>query len=498
MGSGGNVSLGAVNRPAIIPAFLPRTDESGHFSLTVAAAGGNLAVSLVADSDTHGTATFPEVPVGSEEVVVLDWKNGVSTIDGQVLMSNGEQARGHYVHLRGTIPGGLQGDGQTPQFQGVSGSELFLSTDDEGRFHRAGIPAHETFAITIFDSVGRKRGSGDLPAFEQGETLTWSHTLSPPLKATGTVMGVPSGKPVIGAQVWILPLNPPSEGSWEMEQVTTDANGVFTLDLAGDEGDYNVIATLSPWWDEKAGTEVALRYDASAELALEIPDPWERTFRLVEPDGAPVTGVAVLLEQAIANGGRSQNFLKGVTSDQEGRVTLGNLAADNSTMARFSLEGYLDGKSTERGGTAGERCAEEVITLYPRTGFTARLMDEAGQPYTDRETVILARYGNGEELIHTVATDGEGWLVLQRHLPATSVGLEIRLMEEQEPSPNLTMANYGPMPDHYRLEILRHVLRGATLTGTPHTSVKEVTLIADDENDIGEIVLKAELNVEEQ
>jgi hypothetical protein len=112
--------------------------------------------------------------------------------------------------------------------------------------------------------------------------------------------------------------------------------------------------------------------------------------------------------------------------------------------------------------------------------------------------VILARYGNGEELIHTVATDGEGWLVLQRHLPATSVTLEIRLTEEQELNPNLTMANFGSMPDHYRQEMLRQTLRDAALTRTPHATVSELRLEEDGENEIGDLVLKVDAEAGEE
>ncbi len=133
-----------------------------------------------------------------------------------------------------------------------------------------------------------------------------------------------------------------------------------------------------------------------------------------------------------------------------------------------------------------------MVTLYPRTGFAARLLDEAGQPYANRETVVLARYGDGEELIHTVATDGEGWLVLQRHLPATSVNLEIRLTEEQDLNPNLTMANFGSMPAHYGQEMLRQTLRGAMLARTPYATVSELKLEEDGENEIGDLVLKVD------
>jgi hypothetical protein len=60
------------------------------------------------------------------------------------------------------------------------------------------------------------------------------------------------------------------------------------------------------------------------------------------------------------------------------------------------------------------------------------------------------------------------------------------------------MATYGTMPNHIRLEIFRQTLRGATLAGTPHTTVTEITLRAEEENNIGDIVLETEPDVEAQ
>ncbi|MBX3176867.1 MAG: sigma-70 family RNA polymerase sigma factor [Candidatus Hydrogenedentes bacterium] len=485
-GGGGGVATGGASRSPVVPPLQVRTDKDGFFALAVAHA---TSAGLYVESDTQGTAAFTEVPVGAEDVVTLTWRNEMAALDGQILLDTGEAASGRYVYIAGRFEAPPQA-GSGASITQVEGTQRHIATDAQGRFRCDALPAHEIYTATIYDASGRKRGAAELPALAPGSATPWTHRLAPPLQVAGVVVGQPSGKPVQGAKVWGLPSNAAGGPASEMEQTTTDPDGRFSFDFVGEEGAYTLAASVSPWWDDSNGTPVDLAYGAASEVRLEIPDPWVRPFRVVDPEGRPVAGAAIRLRQESGHGNHLQE-IPGLSTDRNGRATVRNLGEGVTAQALFRREGYIEAVSTAYRGTTGERCAEETVTMYPTADLVARLVDNAGTPIADGEILIHVRFGVGERL-HQVATDEGGWLVLDQALPATVVDIEIRLSPTESDNAQLSMASFGNIPEDMRQRMLSHALAQAARSGSPHAMLNGVTLHAAGDNDLGDLTLAGE------
>ncbi len=496
-GSGKSPRNGSITGPAssgIAAPFHTHTDAKGHFSLPPAMPA--TSVGLYVESPTKGTQVFHDVPVGGDEIVTLTWTAELAGLDGQILLENARPAAHYFVFVAGTIGDDGPADAVPTTPTPVEGSRFYVQTNAEGQFQLDALPSHERYAVSVYDAEGRKRGESALPPLASDSRTSWSYQLPPALVITGRVIGVPSGKAVAEAYVTAKSATEEEVNLIDAARTTTSLDGTFKLYLIGDERSFDVVASthraLDSLWDLAHVQQVDVQGDDTTEVTLELPDPWLRNFRVVEPNGSPVVGAAVRLRQWNENGLAYIDNLPDAATDGGGRFTSPPLTTYVSTEFTFIKAGYVRGTSAERTSTAGEQGAEELVVLYPTASATARLLGGDGLPLASAVVLCVAHYGADQPVARRIVSDEEGWISLEDWLPVEIEALEFCLPYE---GPDGTPGISFTTEDTAAKERGDSIVVEASLArdnGSPHASLSEIDLEAGALRDLGDIVLSSD------
>lgn len=246
-----------------------------------------------------------------------------------------------------------------------------------------------------------------------------TRSTSEPLVLSGQVVDADGRKPIPGALVWASA----DPGAF----VRTDAEGRFQVAAPGRRRfDLEVLApgyllertliTRPQLVSRKAGT-------------IALPRAGQLRGRVVDPQGRPVTGAAVVAVPENALGGRAFSPSDPVTdrtvSDPQGRFELRRLRPEQGYEIRASRAGAFP---TARNATAGR---EITLVLAPARSARGKVQDPEGRPIAGAEAVARpalrpgADEAGGETGTPAVQSDARGVFSFPE-LPAAEVELAVR------------------------------------------------------------------------
>ena len=369
-------------------------------------------------TDASGKYRVSGLHAGQYNVVVQCEPMGEWTAAAveQLALAAGMTAKGTDLRLvKGVILRGSVIDGETgkplpnvavatygPHCPRSNAMCLPSKTDEQGRFqfrvppggvwvYVQGIPEGYVHSEGCDADVTVKEG-------EEGEPVTLR------VQRGGEVSGVvvdEMGFPVTGATVTA------QQEGWSQPSTTTGKGGRFTLTGLARKGEITVAAE-----DKRVRTEypVKLRGDqlptTPLRLVMKAAVKMKVTGRVVDPDGGPLRGVAVTMENTrpVGQGMYRTEPPRQTETNEGGEFAFEEIEADSRVTLRAALGGhrYLRGGAVPEGG--GEtRTAEDLVLLPLGQTVSGRVVTASGEPQPDA-TVFAAGYLWGDPA--TTGADG--------------------------------------------------------------------------------------------
>ncbi len=410
-------------------------DRQARFALTVQ---GHGLVTVQVVSPTHGKATFADVVVASDSFVELKFPHR-ATVHGRIQWQDGAPAKecvvrldGAAVQTRRIVGGGASGGA-------VAFGDSFRATVDEsGAYRIEGLDPGLTYAATILDASGAAVAGrvllGEVPS---GQGLEWNYTIETPILLRGTLRCAFTGKPLSGIQMRCGKPTVSGTGHGQVEKTSTDPDGNYAFRLVFGPGSYHVRSEYERFglgYYPNPESEYAVTTELSAgetrEMDFVFPEPWRRVFRVVTPEGKPVPGCLLSLQERWRDG-RPQTWTWPETTDTDGRVRVTGLAPGAGIKGAFS-RGHLKGTSVAHIGQPGEELPEETVVVYAQAGLAGVLVDETGAALANAAFELVTRYGDAGEQTLTGATDAHGAFEFRDELPATSFVATFVIKENME------------------------------------------------------------------
>jgi len=383
---------------------------------------------------THGDALFERVPVDTDRVTDLQLPES-ATISGQVRFRDGPPAAGYHVSVQS--PHGMSNSFFGRATIRGTGFSYGAVTDLMGFYEIRGVFPDSTYQFVIANESGVQRS----PKTELGElaprqNLRRDFTLDALTTIKGVVVAKSNGVPVrnVGVTVIVDPnasfsdLGPPKELS-----ALVDENGAFEYQVALSPGEY----VLTPYYlhtslsfaAEAFGKRLEFDPGQTTEATLEIDAPYSISLRVMDNNSEPIYASMYMFwryDDAYAVGGGSDWW-----TDKSGRISWDGFAPFGAITLRVSAKGYLLGKSTLYEGKPGAAYPEETIVLLynENAGIEGLAVDSEGNPLsrTQLRVQVTTNGESGHDI--TLITNGSGYFLNERGIPAATVQLEIDAFE---------------------------------------------------------------------
>lgn len=415
-----------------------RTDEQGQFTLT---ANGEGTVSVRVKSATQGNAHFAMVPVYPGAYAVLQYPEGAS-VHGRVTWSDGKPATQCRLILRGqSVVTSYDEHGNVASRSSTTDSEAQRHgvVDPEGAFMIGGVTPGPTYSMDIEDADGTLLVRGlAVGEVSPGEDLEWNCVIEEAIIVRGRVLGRTTGKPLEHILVHSVSMGIDVPGISTRETASSDEEGAYELRILSGSGQYRIGARYnrggyyySPGPDSELNWPFELKSGDTIDQDLLIPEPWTRTFRLVDTKGTPLSRVKAKMSEYWHHYG-AHSGPRELVSDGDGRIVIDGLPPGTENHTSFSLGGYASTQSTIRGAEEGQVLPEETIAMYRATGLTGLLTKDTGEPIQNQRVSLNVFYGDGQEKHLKVMTDSYGVFEIEDEIPATSLIIEIVAEDDQK------------------------------------------------------------------
>ena len=397
-----------------------RTDADGRFSLGFPAEG---LCALRVVSETHGSRTFPQVPIGDEEVELI--MEETATLTGMITWSDGMAAEGMVVSVHGESSLHAKKNGMSAM-SGIRGTEHFATVDASGKYEISDIDSGAMASMATITTADGTPVSKEieLGTLAPGEIKVWNHVLEDTMIVVkGHVYGGQTGRAL--GDVHVSWQKEGSDAAGLRESVAGD--GSYELRILAGSGEYLVypeyLHGIPDDMAEQYGKIIELEVRDVAEVDLTLPDPVMMSIRAINSEGDPVSGASVTLSQRI---GRSTNGY-GISelTDENGRFSWSGFTPGPEVWCTVQHNDYLRAASAHHVGSPGEIFPEETVVLYRSSGVTGIALDTDGQPIPDAEIEILAHYAGDQRKRISCETDATGKFSRIEGVPATEVVFEI-------------------------------------------------------------------------
>ena len=404
-----------------------RTDEQGGFVLVTQDYG---LASVLVDWDAYGTRTFTNVPVEEDGFAELRYPAG-AVVQGRSTWHDGTSAPGCVVLLTGQRRQESYNEvGEVIGWSVGSGETYESSTDSDGTYRIANVDPGQIYTVDLEDAEGmpiaRSLALGNV---EAGEEVTWDYVISEAIVLRGTVFGAQSREPMADIAVTCVKVEDAREEPFFVASTVSGSDGTYELRIFSEAGPYTIwpshgrpaIHFAGPRDSEHSRT-VELRSGQDNTLDLELPEPWSRSFRVVDEDGNPVEGARVQIVEHI-EGGVSGHSYPGVT-DADGRIQVSGLVPDADIECAFSADGYVTENSTSIVGQPGENVPGETIVLHRPSGIACTVVDADGRPLSNAMVILTVHYAEQSQQQVFSRTDASGYLEVEGEVPAATVVVE--------------------------------------------------------------------------
>ena len=335
-------------------------DSQGRFLLGFRTSGLS---TIGARTDALGGTIFADVPVGADELIVLQWPEG-GILEGTIIDT--DQYRSDDLIL--TLVARLAVEGSISK--GISYSEIIR---DDGRYRIEGISTVQDYTLQI-----RLTNSGDeltpripLDVFEDGKTQVFDYILEQTVSLSGTVRGVFSGQPLRDVSVrWQSLENPELTDTVEVND-----DGTYSFELRVPAGRYVVYPRYRtmdwPEYQEPYMKTVDIVPGTESVVDLELFDSVTRTVLVVDEFGAPIVDARILYietdsePQLVFEFGTIWGPGIGET-DEEGRFTHSGIRPYKAGgfHVRAMRTGYGEAYTEFFAAEPGQVFEEEVVVLY--------------------------------------------------------------------------------------------------------------------------------------
>ncbi|MCC6797064.1 MAG: sigma-70 family RNA polymerase sigma factor [Candidatus Hydrogenedentes bacterium] len=440
-----------------VTGLIALTDDSGGFELDIEAPG---TLSLGAQSELYGVATFSDVVANSDEVIELRYPQQ-SGVFGVVRNDDGSVVRDVQVQLDGHI----RTSGVGPV---AIGKTLNATTDASGAYRIANVDPGQRYSTKVIGANGVPLADGEpIEQLVAGTDYELNFTVKPQMTVRGTVYGTHSGKPLKGISVAAIPENEQaSRAGGPIERVVSEASGPegeYSLTLSGDGGTYTLTASYSETSFIDAGVDLSDRPSVTLEPGktvtqdIGVVEPATRSFVLVDESGNPVANAATAVE---VKGRFNMAHSTSVGTDAEGHLTMPGLPSSKPISVIFSKSGYLRAQSAVATSKPGETLPEEVVVMYKATAARALIINSDGTALTNEPVEVRITYGENEITKDGISTDADGYVLIPSELPATEVTIQISVSRYRDGSSS--------------------TLRSVTQT---------YSLAADTQNDLGQVTV---------
>jgi len=389
-----------------------RTDSKGAFSMHFLKAN---MVSLQVVSEEFGRATFPEISVGTPEIITLEIPEAASVTG--VITEHGSPAPSFEVRLEGK----WVRDEYTAENVHYSSSEglgfsYSARTETDGSFQITAIDPGQQYAIYILDAQGELLSHRDkLGELRPGSETKWDYDVKGLTTIRGTVYGLKSGRSLSDVFVNVYTLDDGALFSQAETQVAPD--GTYEIRFAAPEGIYHIVPNYGPVDNNEptAGEDVLLKPGDNEKIDLTLLDPWTIKARVVDSDGAPIHVTDIMV--------RTQNQGSQIlrTSDQDGNVSWASAAPGVQTWISMSALGYTEEGTSEFIGGPGEVFDAGDIVLYKTSaGIEGIASTASGEILANEPLRIIAQYGPNDAMKALGTTTNDlGQFVIMNGIPVT-------------------------------------------------------------------------------
>ncbi|MBI5095982.1 MAG: sigma-70 family RNA polymerase sigma factor [Candidatus Hydrogenedentes bacterium] len=353
-----------------------RTNERGEFALTV---GGDGLLTLSVDAASSGNAVFSDLRTESKDLLELRMP-AMASISGSIVWDDGSPASGAVVMVTAPIIQYneiVSADGASFGGGGGMGGAAFGSTrttvDAKGVYQIDNVQPDRDVAVTISASDGASLGEGlEIGRLNPGQKFTWNYRIGKPAVVRGQVRGKTLGGPLSGITIHCENADAGSMAAPQFTKAATDADGRFELRVYSKPGKYLVTPLYTrdgslcrPTPEEAYTVTVDVTAGGAARsMDFIIPEPCAREFRVTDAAGRPLAGCVTEVRERFENGYRVWTWPQ--RTDAAGRILVSGLIPDARIECLFhSPEG--SGASILYSGKAGERRAEETVSVHPLT-----------------------------------------------------------------------------------------------------------------------------------
>jgi protocatechuate 3,4-dioxygenase beta subunit len=410
-------------------------DESGEFQLVFSRS--TLAFLLV--NLSVGDALFENISVFPDAFVELRLPEH-ATIEGEVTHANGEPAEGVRIYVDSNNTFTYSRDSITSHGAGISYESW---TDSLGRYGISSVFPDSRYRIVVRSESDTEISPVEaLGALEPGQTLRRDITLEELVTIDGTVVSNLDGRPIPEAMVSVSTgLDPSSKPSSELS-TTADEQGRFSLEVALASEDYYIVPYYDrSSWGEAApafGQRVHLSPSERTELRLEMDPPFSITLRVTDRNGVSIPRAGI---------GGSWHWDDGMSTfstrwrtNQDGLFPHAGFAPFGTYFLSVYVTGFLRVEDLDYGGRPGEVFREETVILYKSTGAEGIAVDADGVPLPRTILKVRARTEGESKFEFAVTTNGQGYFLVERKLPAATATLKISARPGNPGSPLMPTA----------------------------------------------------------
>jgi hypothetical protein len=270
-----------------------------------------------------------------------------------------------------------------------------------------------------------------LGKIEAGQETTWDYVVNEPIAVRGTVFGADSREPMADVLVTCVKTEDGAEPPFPGTSTVSGSDGTYELRVLSEPGSYMIAPShgggsgilFAGQRESEYARTVELRIGQDNVVDLELPEPWSRSFRIVDDEGNPVAGVRISVEEHTANGVSGHSYPGVIGPD--GRIRVTGLAPEVDIQCSFSQDGYVTSQSSEIVGQAGDDFPEETVVLYRPSGIACTVVDGEGRPISDAMTILTVNYAEHSRKRIPVRTDAVGYVEVEKEIPATMVVIEV-------------------------------------------------------------------------
>ena len=407
-----------------------RTNEQGRFALVTQDYG---LASVMVDWQPHGTRSFTNVPVEHDGFAELKYLPG-AVVQGRIIWHDSTPATDCVVMLAGRrriesynelgeVIGGAMGSGDT--YETTTGSDGTYSIDN--------VDPGQTYSVEIKDADGTLlAGNLTLGEVEAGQETTWDYVVNEPIVVRGTVFGEHSREPMAEVLVTCVKVEDGTVYPFSGTSTVSESDGSYELRVFSEPGPYMIAPShggsgilFAAQQESEYARTVELRSGQDNVVDLELPEPWARSFRIVDDEGNPVAGARIFVEEHTANSVSGHSY-PGVTAP-DGRIRVTGLVPEVGIQCSFSQDGYVTGQSSEIVGQAGDAFPEETVVLYRPSGLACTFVDGEDRPISDAMIILTVDYAEHGRIQIPVRTDATGYVEVEDDIPATTVVVEATL-----------------------------------------------------------------------